>query len=1070
MTPPDTAGNWWDQFPDAPAGGNQPQAAQNQPLAASAAPSAANSNGQNAQGPQDLGYQGDIPHVTVRPNAKSTSIADIAGGSGKPSATSLPSGWWDQFPDAPPPQTNAFSTAKPTPDQPPVSTWQDIKNNAPYTGARGVAGLAGMGLNTFDLGRRGMNYMTGQDVPSPLPPELQSTNAMLKWGAGKLGIPYQEPQTTGGQIFDTTGQFLTGGLAAGAEKAAMTGADMLPAMAKTIPASLGAATGAQAVGAVAQGSPYQEPLELAAGAIGGMAGEGTGATIGGALKPMTKAGAAETAVQNYMRASDDPQALAAGVQNEQAQLNPEGPSSQVAPMAERSISEIAPDDLGVANKQQQSIQQLKDVDGSHIQERLVAAQQARQNAQDQFAQTLQTGNADDIGSMFTAHADALGKERDAIESMGQALVNKLPQTQEPEGLGRQAHAMYSQARNTAVQDENAAWGQLDPLRGEPTDFRPVLKGVNDAEAQINPRAGGQISPYEQKMFDTVKAWGRQPSGQATRSIDFGTLVDYSKNLNQNIRDAGMEYGFKSPQVQRLMGVKSSLKDTMAGKISEVANGNPEFQQRLVKAYSDWNTKQQQLAASTGRNNGGGSLQGRTAGEASALSGTGGAEGAAGKGLSANVGNKGVPPESAAENKLDSFGGEGPNKDKSEPSVGIREKGLQNKVAKAEAGFAESAPEKWKAANASTESRAKTFDTQDLNKAFKPGKGGELPKYGSMMDEFVYPGEGSAESIRQAKGAGVSEDVLTEHLINKMNSSGAVDRTNGTINDSSLAKFRRNYGDALTELPKAKDAISTVEKAQEAIDNSRADNKAKQMEFNQSAASKFVGDVEPEKVVGKIITGSDALNKTTELMQRVKGDKAAQDGLARATVDHILSKHADDAGGTKMMKYLENNREVVKRLTGGQQYNSLVRVAADRKSNAESGVGKTKANPTGDRVTLLSMIKKKAGGHAGEGLAGAGAGLIAEHGWGLIKHHPLAVAAGGAAYLARAFKQVGIKRIQDLDAEIALHPSEYADMFQKVATDGPPPMLSRRIAASILKTLPPAVATSEQKAAKTRGAP
>ncbi len=191
---------------------------------------------------------------------------------------------------------------------------------------------------------------------------------------------------------------------------------------------------------------------------------------------------------------------------------------------------------------------------------------------------------------------------------------------------------------------------------------------------------------------------------------------------------------------------------------------------------------------------------------------------------------------------------------------------------------------------------------------------------------------------------------------------------------------RQHDGALSAVPGLKDKFANATEAQKTVENAISEHETARDEFTKSVAGAFMQD-DPEKAISRVFTGANRSQKAKLLMDLTKGNKAAQEGLQRAAIDHIKAKLAGAAvpgseagalGPVRFGKFVDENRQVLGTLFPGRLPN-FDAIAADLKRSAL--VPNAKMPGGSDTAELRSKM-----GHDehGNNLGTAATMLLAEH--------------------------------------------------------------------------------------------
>lgn len=232
---------------------------------------------------------------------------------------------------------------------------------------------------------------------------------------------------------------------------------------------------------------------------------------------------------------------------------------------------------------------------------------------------------------------------------------------------------------------------------------------------------------------------------------------------------------------------------------------------------------------------------------------------------------------------------------------------------------------------------KLSDAEVLSQVFKPG-----PKGLGAADQFIKAtgGEGNA-AIKD-----YAEQRLLQEGTNKLT---------GELTKEGLARFRSKYAGVLKKFGIEKqyaDLALARQNLTKVVENQAA--------FEKSTAAAFL-KTDPETAIGNALAGSGSqVQKVNDLVNIVKSDKAAIQGLKRAFVDHVIGKiqpTAADPLKKGFMKYSPAMKELFKDEPG--KLAALNRVRSAYEIMNRTGRGTTGGSDTAEK--LSSLMTTLAGG-------------------------------------------------------------------------------------------------------------
>lgn len=115
--------------------------------------------------------------------------------------------------------------------------------------------------------------------------------------------------------------------------------------------------------------------------------------------------------------------------------------------------------------------------------------------------------------------------------------------------------------------------------------------------------------------------------------------------------------------------------------------------------------------------------------------------------------------------------------------------------------------------------------------------------------------------------------------------GAAAFRDGRINPALAARWLREHGPALAEIPGEAKRFADAAKAQEEVGEIVAQHAERRQEYVKSVAGKFLGD-DPDMAMRRVLSGPDRTRKAEQLWRALGGDPAAEEGIRRAIIDEM----------------------------------------------------------------------------------------------------------------------------------------------------------------------------------------
>ena len=578
------------------------------------------------------------------------------------------------------------------------------------------------------------------------------------------------------------------------------------------------------------------------------------------------------------------------------------------------------------------------------------------------------------------------------------------------------------------------WDAVDPDGALTVNFAPVQKTASDLLANVNTKFGETLSAPEKMLIKSA-------AGINDPVVPFASLQTLRSNLGNEISAARSALTPSPQAVRRLTILKNSIDQAIAETINSkseqdgaaVASGKMAPENAIDARLDQFNepTGAAEQSATTQMGGSGGTRFG-----ASSASGPNAAIGDLGTGGETN-GRSGNVAGSAGVS-----GGTQP---------------LGN--------FDQAAAGRFSAAKQARVEQAQTYETGRVGQVLRPGTGGSgfATSDSAVPGAFFSGGPREAEDvsnyIKAAGSKAKAEQLGRDYLVSDLRAKGII-ADDGTVKAETFARWRRTHDGAIKQFPGLDDQFSNIAKAQETYDNTVAAHAEAVKSFQNGVAKEFLGS-DPLKAVGSAFGSKNPEKTFSQLVDLVRGDKDATEGLKRGVVDYILSKGVGSkpaADGENFLnsatlrKWLDDNKKPLRVVFGGGQgLQNLEMVAADLRRAAQSAA----ASPGSNTVNKLALGIKHgtiSGGHheTASVIIGEQAGGILAHMLGFGPFASKVAELGGAAFrpIVNGMKQAGLETINDLTREAMLHPELARDLTRRIVGKEVPVSLLRRVGSQL----------------------
>ena len=349
-----------------------------------------------------------------------------------------------------------------------------------------------------------------------------------------------------------------------------------------------------------------------------------------------------------------------------------------------------------------------------------------------------------------------------------------------------------------------------------------------------------------------------------------------------------------------------------------------------------------------------------------------------------------------------------------------------------------------------------------NKIFQPGNVGY-----ENGKAFLTAANNSPDAVQAMKDAAISK------LYGEM-------KTSDVLTPQTLDNWKMKHADALRALDEAAPGFSkSFDNAASATSALEAANSAKMDAIKQAqsgAAGKLLNASSNDEVksrVGSVLASPDGATQFSALVNQVRSDPAALDGLRRAGIEHLMDKFSNAGvdlngnrafSGAKLNAFLRNHSDAAEALFGPDVVANMRAIAADADRTSQMLTATAARNGSDTAKNLVDFIKAardREGGHSFWSYLTSGAtnnALLTS----LAIHHPSAYAAlspfiGVGRYVYNKVHAAGIKKTNDLLTEALLDPEKGRAMLQSaIDKSGKPNVASiKNIVNTLTQTLPTA---------------
>lgn len=497
----------------------------------------------------------------------------------------------------------------------------------------------------------------------------------------------------------------------------------------------------------------------------------------------------------------------------------------------------------------------------------------------------------DVSAHFRNVRDALEADHETAmaavaHKAEQARLASAPSATSPEQVGQNIRGPAQEARDVAKTQERALWKAVDPDGTLAVSMGPIQAAKKAIYGDLTKAGEANLSPAERSLTGVI--------GQYKPVESFKELTDLRSSVSSAMREELRASG-RTPAYARMSqlrsGIENAIDSAVEGRAVQeqgaVARGSVPEESAIAGRIKNWVDEFRSRRSSEVDQGDGGSA---TTSGASSIAGVSGSKSQAGNGLRGAEGNQANP--------------------------------------QLEPNFDESARERLTAANEATKVRASTFDEGAAGKLLKPGaRSGEYKVSDAQAPSVVFhPGDTGGEDVRayvKAVGQDKANTALSDAAAASLHEKAT--RPDGTLDPKKVDSWLAAHKTAIAELPSnTRTKFENAANAQRAVEDAFAARRDALNAYDKSEAGKLMGlkdsgDVTRE--VGGIISAKDGAKRMAELAQAAKGNPAAQQGLQRAIVEHVMNKFLPD-NLEKAQSFIQDKADVLGKVFTPEQIGGI----------------------------------------------------------------------------------------------------------------------------------------------------
>ncbi|MCB8880137.1 hypothetical protein ACELLULO517_07810 [Acidisoma cellulosilytica] len=554
---------------------------------------------------------------------------------------------------------------------------------------------------------------------------------------------------------------------------------------------------------------------------------------------------------------------------------------------------------------------------------LVEAEQNQEAARANAVRGLAPDNADtsSLGAFFRqaqGDQDALYQRQLAGENQTRdaALATQPGAAGEiqPYQAGQQLQGALSagdQARKRATDTLFNALRQKNPV----IDVTPLKQSASDIESGISSLRAGDVSSAERELYKRAQALGSAPN------TTWGQVQQLRSEVGNAITDSTVQYGAASPATLRLSRLKSGIDDATASAVDRLPSQDPAWaalQSQVVgtipsQASVDEARMGLERMAATGR-----------ASENSTRTATG-ADGSP----SGSPGSGGLPQEGGERSGVGTAGARPGGYGGAEPDA-----------LNAQGAWDSSDAATYSDALAQHAARKRLYSNPQIGHILAKAPGGNLALAPESVVKEAVPTGPSGGVMARSIAATAQDDPNIMNYYQSIVGLGLRNSVvrDGQVNRSLLAAWTRNHQALLSELPETARRLTSIDSAQQFVDEAAKSAAVASDVFKTKAISSLMGGDDPSVSMQHLLNGTTA--DAAKFLNYIRRDPAAHAGAQKAMADNLANsllspKAAGSAGdeGVQISRVRGLLREpsklaIIRSIIGPQAPQTLRRILDD----------------------------------------------------------------------------------------------------------------------------------------------
>lgn len=232
-----------------------------------------------------------------------------------------------------------------------------------------------------------------------------------------------------------------------------------------------------------------------------------------------------------------------------------------------------------------------------------------------------------------------------------------------------------------------------------------------------------------------------------------------------------------------------------------------------------------------------------------------------------------------------------------------------------------------------------------------------------------PPEAIQQFIEASGGRGPALEAIRDYMVTGLRDFAT--NADGTIDAAKWRKWMTDHRSSLDAFPELRRQFDGVAKSQDVLDRLGERRTRTLEDVRKSALGYFTGSKNPDDAIADIMRDKSSNAKMAELVDAIKGDKDAMDGLRAGVRDWLLNYGSNEGvnqTGVRQMSQATFNEMVrdygatLSQIYSPDQMKALRAVAADLSDESRIlSAGSPRNSVTSQNMTLASIIGRMTGG-------------------------------------------------------------------------------------------------------------